>query len=123
MRVLAWILAGFYVLNGIPMIAAPDWWYGATPGVPGTGPLNPHFVVDVGIAFLGSGLMIGWGAAGAGWRLALAGAAFPAGHALFHIVGFLAGENHGPLLVEVFGVIVPAGLALWLATAMRAKEG
>lgn len=122
MRFLVWFLAVFYAANGAVMIAAPEWWYGATPGVTGTGPFNPHFVVDVGIAFFGSGLMIGWGAAGAGWRLILAGAAFPVGHALFHIVGFLDGDVHGPVWVEVFGVILPAVAALWLAAAMRAQE-
>lgn len=121
MSILAWVLAVFYIGNGLAMIVAPDWWYGATPGVSGTGPFNPHFVVDVGIAFLGSGLLIAWGAAGAGWRLILAGAAFPAGHALFHVVGLLSGHGHGPLWVEVFGVIVPAALTVWAAGTLRAK--
>jgi hypothetical protein len=122
MRVLAWVLAVFSAVNGAVMIAAPEWWYGATPGVSGTGPFNPHFVIDVGIAFAVSGFMIGWGASGAGWRLILAGAAFPVGHALFHIVDLLGGHGHGPLWVEVFGVILPAAATLWLATAMRAQE-
>jgi hypothetical protein len=122
MKVLAWILAVFYAVNGAVMIADPQWWYGATPGVSGTGPFNPHFVVDVGIAFLGSGLLIGWGASGAGWRLVLAGAAFPVGHALFHIVGFLDGHVHGPVWVEALGVVLPAGLAVWAAWTMRKQE-
>lgn len=122
MSVLAWFLAVFYLANGTVMIAAPGWWYGATPGVSGTGPFNPHFVVDVGIAFAFSGLMIGWGVRGGGWRLVLAGAAFPVGHALFHVIGLLGGHGHGPLLVEVFGVMLPAALVLWVATALRAQE-
>jgi hypothetical protein len=122
MRTLAWILAVFYMVNGLAMIAAPAWWYGATPGVPETGPYNSHFVVDVGIAFAVSGAMIAWGAYGAGWRLVLAGSAFPAGHAIFHILGFVGGHRHGPLAVEIFGVVVPAVLTIWAAWAMRSKE-
>jgi hypothetical protein len=122
MRILTWILAGFYLANGLVMLAAPEWWYGATPGVSGTGPFNPHFVIDVAIAFTVSGALIGWGAAGAGWRLVLAGAGFPAGHALFHVVGLLSGHGHGPVSVEIFGVIVPAALTLWVAWALHAKE-
>jgi hypothetical protein len=122
MGVLAWVLAAFYLGNGVVMIAAPEWWYGATPGVSGTGPFNPHFVVDVGIAFAVSGAMIGWGAAGAGWRLVLAGAAFPVGHTLFHIVELLGGHGHGPVWVEASGVMFPAAMTLWLASAIRAKE-
>lgn len=122
MAVLAWILAVFYMANGVVMIAGPDWWYGATPGVTGTGPFNAHFVVDVGIAFLSSGLLIVWGAAGAGWRLILAGAAFPVGHALFHITGFTDGHVHGPVWIEIFGVVIPGALTLWAAWAAKAQE-
>lgn len=122
MRVLAWMLAVFYVANGAPMLAAPEWWYGATPGVAGTGPFNSHFVIDAGIAFTVSGLMLAWGAAGAGWRLTLAGAGFPAGHALFHIAGLLSGDSHGPIWVEIFGVILPAAVTLWTARALKAQE-
>ncbi len=122
MAALTWVLAAFYAVNGAIMILAPGWWYGATPGVSGTGPYNSHFVVDVGIAFTVSGLMIAWGASGAGWRLILAGAAFPVGHALFHLAGMLGGHSHGPLLVEIFGVAVPAAFTVWVAWAFRAKE-
>lgn len=122
MSILAKILAVFYAANGAAMLIAPGWWFGATPGVQESGPYNPHFVVDVGIAFTVSGMMIAWGAAGAGWRLILAGAAFPSGHALFHVAGMLGGHSHGPVSVEVFGVIVPAVTAVWLAWMERTRE-
>jgi hypothetical protein len=122
MKVLAWVLAAFYVASGAPMIFAPDWWFGVTPGVAATGPFNPHFVVDVGIAFLASGLMIAWGAAGGGWRLVLAGVLFPAGHALFHMFELLGGHGHGPLWVELLGIVAPASLAVGTAMSLRVKE-
>jgi hypothetical protein len=123
MRLLGLILAGFYLANGAVMLAAPEWWYGATPGVSGTGPYNAHFVIDVGIAFGVSGAVIAWGVSGAGWRLILAGAGFPAGHAAFHAIGLIGGHDHGPIWVEVFGVILPAALTLWVVTAARSREG
>jgi hypothetical protein len=122
MRIVAWILAVFYMASGAPMLVAPLWWFGVTPGVTDTGPFNAHFVVDAGIAFTVSGLAIAWGAAGAGWRLVLIGSAFPAGHALFHILGLFSGHGHGPVFVEVFGVVLPAGLSLLAAMTLRAQE-
>jgi hypothetical protein len=122
MRILAWLLAVFYLANGAVVLAAPDWWYASTPGVADTGPYNSHFVLDVGIAFAVSGALIAWGAGGGGWRLILSGAGFPVGHAVFHIVGLLGGHAHGPAWVEVAGVILPAVLTLGVAMSFRAKE-
>lgn len=122
MTPLVWILAAFYLVNGAVMIALPEWWYGATPGVSDAGPYNAHFVVDIGIASGVSGATMAWGAFGAGWRLVLAGATFPAGHALFHIVELLHGEAQGPLYVHVFGVIVPAAATLLSAWFLTSKE-
>jgi hypothetical protein len=48
--------------NGFWMIVGPAHWYFNLPAkVPGTGPLNEHFVRDIGCVFLmmGAGLLIG----------------------------------------------------------------
>ena len=50
--------------NGLYMLAAPDHWFREMPAaIPDTGPMNPHFVRDVGVvyALAGGGLL--WGAA------------------------------------------------------------
>ena len=36
--------------NGFLMLADPAGWYAIVPGVPETGPLNPHFVREIGRA-------------------------------------------------------------------------
>ncbi|HEY0437704.1 MAG TPA: hypothetical protein VGC92_13770, partial [Phenylobacterium sp.] len=48
---LALVMAG----NGLAMLFAGLWWYGVVPGVTATGPFNPHFVRDIGAAYLVSG--------------------------------------------------------------------
>ena len=117
----------FYLVNAGWMIAAAPDWYLATPGVAATGPFNPHFVRDIGLAFLASGAMLLAGARG-GRRamLALAGAAWPALHGLFHIWEWIAdGFPAAPAVAaaEVFGVVGAAVLGLWFAVAQARQEG
>lgn len=75
------VVAGlFHAANELFMLAAPNAWYAAVPGLPHSGPANHHFIRDIGIAFLTSGIGLALGA-GKGRRagaLTLAGAAFPA---------------------------------------------
>jgi len=113
------ILGTFHVLNGVWMLAAPATWYATIPGVSATGPFNPHFVTDIALAFLtsGAGLILSakrpWGGIAA-----VAGATWPALHALFHIWNWL---NMGfpralPVAVsEVLGVVVIGALGALLA--------
>ena len=54
-RWLAGILAVFDVLNGLVMLLAGSVWWAHVAGARETGPFNPHFVQDVGAAFLVSG--------------------------------------------------------------------
>jgi hypothetical protein len=41
--------------NGILMLFDPAGWYAVAPGVPETRPLNPHFVRDIGCAYILTG--------------------------------------------------------------------
>jgi hypothetical protein len=34
------------------MLFAGPFWYASVPGASGTGPFNPHFVQDIGVAFI-----------------------------------------------------------------------
>src|SRR5262249_36111916 len=38
--------------NGLTMLAVPVNWYAMVPGVADTGPFNPHFVRDIGVAYV-----------------------------------------------------------------------
>ena len=114
-RILAGVLGAAAVLNGLFMLADGPRWYESVPGVTHTGPFNPHFVADIGAAFL---------AAGAGliarawrpklWPAAVAGAAFIGLHGLIHVVDIAAGRAHDAA-TDVGLVIVPAALTLWAA--------
>ena len=44
--------------NGLLMLFDPAGWYAVAPGVPETGPLNPHFVRDIGCACILTGFAL-----------------------------------------------------------------
>lgn len=118
-RIFAAILGMAGAANGALMLAAGGRWYEATPGVADTGPYNPHFVADIGAAYLvaGVGLLVRAWRAGC-WPAALAGASFFAAHALIHVAGLLGGHSHHQAF-ETAVVVIPAALSLW--TALPAK--
>jgi len=51
-RSISAILAVLTVVNGFLMLVAGPFWYASVPGASETGPYNPHFVQDIGAAFL-----------------------------------------------------------------------
>jgi hypothetical protein len=98
--------------NGAWMLADPVHWYENLPaGVPNFGPLNEHFVRDIGCIFvlLGAGLALG--AFVPRWRVVACGAAaaFSVLHALVHVLDTargLVGPEHW--LIDLPGVYAPA---------------
>jgi hypothetical protein len=120
-RILSVILALAMGGNGLVMLAAGRWWYGAVPGVPQTGPFNPHFVKDIGAAYLVVGAAFAWFAASPGSmaRGAVAAAAVFLGlHAGVHLVDAAADPGGLADLARDFpGVFLPALLAAWIAIA------
>ena len=114
-RSIAAILAVVNALNGLVMLFAGPFWWAAVPGVADTGPFNPHFVQDVGAAFLAAGLALGaraWRARY--WPAAVAGAAFLVAHALLHLAMIVAGHDHHAA-TNLVVVVLPAALALYSA--------
>lgn len=106
------ILGAGMLANAVWMLAGPMHWYHELPaGVPHTGPFNPHFVRDIGCAFLTTGIALVWAARSPRWRLPLAATAsvFLTAHALLHIfdtaVGNLPSEHW---LLDFAGVYLPA---------------
>jgi len=111
------LLAIILAANGLAMLTAPDFWYHTTPGVTGTGPLNLHFVRDIGAAYLvaAGGFAWMWRDPQA-WRAALAGSGFLTLHALVHVGEMIAGSfdlHH--LLRDLPGVFLIPVFALWLS--------
>lgn len=120
-RALSILLAVTMGLNGLVMLGAGPWWYGAVPGVPATGPFNPHFVKDIGAAYVVVGAGFAWlalRASPAARGAAAAGAAFLALHAGIHLaeaIGAPMGLAH--LARDFPGVILPALVGLWIVAS------
>lgn len=109
-------------LNSLVQIAMPFWWFGAVPGVAATGAYNPHFVRDIGAAYLAAVLGLAWFAARPvqGWPALVAGALFLDLHAGIHI--FDASCSASPLaalLRDLPGVFAPALAASAIAVFHR----
>lgn len=123
-RVLAGLLGLMQIATGAVMLAAPLAFYQHVPGVDETGPFNPHFVRDVGCAFLVAGLAFAWLARdGRAWPAALAGAAFLTLHGLVHVWDGLAGrESAAHLALDLPLTLGPALLGLWLAWPRRRER-
>ena len=115
MRILAIILGALMAANGVFMFVDPPDWYAAVPGVPDTGPLNLHFVRDIGIAYFTAGAALSWSVLGGGWQASALGAMFLGLHSLLHIGETIAGHHHDVILNEIAGVHVPAILAVMIS--------
>jgi hypothetical protein len=114
-RWLAGLLAVFNVANGLVMLFASSIWWAHVAGASDTGPFNPHFVQDVGAAFLVAGLGLAARAAQpAYWPAAVAGAGFLVAHALIHVGMMVTGHDHH-IAADLMAVVIPAALALYSA--------
>jgi len=125
--ILAGLLAVVMAANGVVMLFAGPWWYGVVPGVPSTGPFNPHFVKDIGAAYLVVGVSLAAFAfrPGRAFAALVAAAAFLTLHAAIHIGDALASPTCGHDLVrDLPGVFLPALISLGLiaSTFTSAKE-
>jgi hypothetical protein len=123
-KLLAGLLGLSQIALGLLLLAAPRAFYDGVPGVPGTGPFNPHFLRDIGCAFMVAGAAFAWLARDRrAWPAALAGAAFLALHALVHVWDGLAGrEAPEHLALDLPLTLGLAALALWLARPPRARR-
>lgn len=123
-RILAGLMALAFLGNGIAMLVAPLSWYDAVPGVPTTGPFNPHFVRDIGCVYLVCALGTGWFAwrPAQGWPALCAAAAWLSLHALVHVYDAACGAS--PLADfqrDFVGVYLFAAIPLALALFRKPK--
>jgi hypothetical protein len=116
--------------NGLLMLASPEAWYFAVPGVTTTGPFNQHFIRDIGLIFLFIGTAILAGAALPNHRVILW--ATPTlwlwGHALFHFWEVAVGICGPEVLARDFpAVTLPAIigtlLVCWAIAEGRSAHG
>ena len=120
-RGFAAILAVVNVANGLMMLIAGRFWFESVPGAAETGPFNPHFVQDVGAAFLVAGLALAARAwRPACWPAAIAGAGFLGAHGLIHLAAIVTGHDHHAAF-DVIAVVLPSALALYSALPDKEK--
>ena len=127
-RILAGLLALVLAANGLVMLIAGAWWYGAVPGVTQTGPFNPHFVQDIGAAYIVAGVvMVLLALRGEAWRLATA--LFLHGGLLHVSLNMLALHQVGQVVERLYGrsgflvIYVGAGLLGNLASLWWKQSG
>ncbi len=118
-KIAAFALGAIMAANGVFMFVDPAAWYAAVPGVPDTGPLNEHFVRDIGLAYLTAGLALVWSELGAGWRASALGATFITLHAGLHVGETIHGQHHAVIINELVAVHLPAILAIVIAMFQR----
>ena len=118
------ILGLAFAANGVFMLAVPRLWYGTVPGVADTGPFNPHFVRDIGCAYVvAGGALLGFALDIRFRAAALAGAAFLALHAALHVWDAAAGrESLDHLVGDLLPVFIAPALALWLVWPRSRKN-
>ena len=92
-QLLLLIAAVTTVANGLFMLVKPLDWYVFVPTVVTTGPPNAHFIRDIGLAYLGSGLILLYATANpaARWRAMIVGGLWLTFHGLLHIYEVAAG--------------------------------
>lgn len=121
-----WILMSLAVAliaNAFWMLAGPMHWYLELPAaIPDTGPFNPHFVRDIGCAFLAVGVALVWAARSPAVRTPLVSIAmlFLVAHALLHVydtsVGNLPNDHWW---LDFAGVYFPVLLLAFVFVRMR----
>jgi hypothetical protein len=109
------------IANGAWMLVDPAGWYTNLPAaVPDFGPLNEHFVRDIGAAYVTAGIGLCWGAFDRRVRVAAVGlvTVFYALHALGHVYDTASGRV-GPehWSIDALPIYLPAVVLvvmLWL---------
>ena len=113
--------------NALWMLVGPLHWYTDLPvGVPDTGPFNPHFVRDIGCAFLSVGVALTWAARSRAFRVPLVtiAALFLGAHALLHAYDTLRGAlEHHHFWLDLPGVYLPAALIVGAAVSLARRAG
>lgn len=119
-RGLAGLVGLALAANGLAMLFASLPWYDAVPGVTATGPFNPHFVKDIGAAYVTAGLGALWFAwrPRQGWPALAAGAVFLTLHAAIHVYDAACGTHALADVGRDFGgvyllALIPLAIALF----------
>ena len=125
-RILAIGLSVLLGLNGLAMLFGSFWWYNTVPGVTATGGFNPHFVRDIGMAYIVTAGGLVWFARApvAAWPALVGSALFLTLHASIHVFDATCSASG---LADTFrdfpGVYLPALASVWLVASNHPKLG
>lgn len=121
-RYLAGLTGVLLAANGLAMLFASLAWYDTVPGVPTTGPFNPHFVKDIGAIYLMCAAGLGWFAwrPAQGWPAMAAAATWLTLHAAVHVYDAACGSSPlADIQRDFVGVYVFALIPLALTLARK----
>lgn len=114
------LVAAFSLFNGAFMLYDPFGWYQTVQTVKFTGPPNQHFIRDIGIAFLSSGVMLAFAAPNpqVRWLSALAGSFWLGVHGALHVWEVVTGIcAPGVFWQDAPGVLGPP-ILVWIAVGI-----
>lgn len=116
MRTILILLAAWHGANGIIMLVAPYAWYAIVPGVTDTGPVNTHFIRDIGLGFIASAAcLLAASRPEVPSGMLLAPAIFLGGHAGLHLVEMIGhGTTATAALRDTALILVPGFLPVAL---------
>lgn len=124
-RTFAWALPGsvyaLWLLAGTAIFLAPGYFHSLTPGVALFGPFNAHFIRDVGLVYVASGLVGLYGVRTASVPLCVSAALWSCLHAVFHLHVWVdrGSPLDGIFLFDLSFVIVPPFLVVLLLQSIR----
>ncbi len=116
-QILIAVTASFSLVNGAFMVWSPQDWYQLLPTVQATGAFNQHFVRDIGLAYMTSGIALGYAARfpSGRWLAALAGVLWLTLHGAFHVWELITGTGAQHVFwMDAPGVLGPP-LTVWIA--------
>lgn len=123
-QLLVGLVALFGLLNGGFMLWDPFGWYQAIGTVKFTGPPNQHFIRDIGLAYLASGLMLAFALPNLStrWLAAFAGSLWLGAHGFLHVWEVVTGVcAPGVFWQDAPGVLGPV-LLVWSALGILAAK-
>lgn len=116
-----------WLIAGVAIFMMPVTFYALTPGVRLFGPFNAHFIRDVALVYLASGVVGLYGLRTADKPLCIAAAGWSCLHAVFHLHMWVERGYpcDGIFLFDLAFVIAPPFLVaslVWLAGVRRADQ-
>ncbi len=107
----------FAVVFGGFMLVHPFEWYQLLPTVKFTGPPNPHFIKDIGLAYAASGVMLIYASINPPmrWLAALAGSMWLAAHGILHIWEVVTGFCATGIFWQDAPAVLGMPMLVWVA--------